>query len=351
MPFRFVVGCILVPGALLAVVSGCQDAPSSPAGSHASGAASVAGKTGESAVGARTFRIAVIPKGTTHEFWKSVHAGAANAAKELGDVEITWKGPQLETDRETQISVMQSFITSRFDGICLAPNDSQALVEYVNEAAQQKIPVVIFDSGLDDESKIVSYVATDNIKCGALAARRLAEVLHGKGNVILLRYLPGSDSTARREEGFLDALKKEFPAIKILSDDQYAGATPEESLTKATQLLNKYKGEVNGIFAVCEPNASGTLGALEQTEQDGQVAFIAFDPNADLLRALAAKKVSGIIVQDPVKMGYEAVMTMVKHLKGEKVPKRIDTGEYVATPENMSEPRMKQLLHPQQFED
>ncbi|HET6328334.1 MAG TPA: substrate-binding domain-containing protein [Planctomycetaceae bacterium] len=311
-----------------------------------SGGQSSTGKSG----GAR-YRIAVIPKGTTHEFWRAVHAGAAKAAKELGDTEILWKGPQLESDREGQIAVMQGFITKHVNGICLAPNDSQALLEYVDQAVQEKIPVVVFDSGLKDESKTVTFVATDNYKGGVLAARRMGEVLHGQGNAILLRYFPGSESTERREQGFLETMQKEFPKIVILSSDQYSGTTPEESLTKATQVLSKYKKDVNGLFAVCEPNATGSLRALEQTELDGKVAFIAFDPNDALIRGLAAKKVEGIVLQDPVKMGYEAVMSMHKHLQGEKVPKRIDTGSTVATPENMSEPRIQQLLKPDQYQD
>jgi ribose transport system substrate-binding protein len=176
-------------------------------------------------------------------------------------------------------------------------------------------------------------------------------VLHGKGNVILLRYFQGSESTERREEGFLATLKKEFPNITVISSDQYSGTTPEESMTKATQILNKFKTQVNGIFAVCEPNATGTLHALEETELDGKVAFVAFDPNSDLVRGLSAKKVSGIVLQDPVKIGYDAVMAVHKRLKGEKVPKRINTGETVATPENFSDPRIQKLLHPQQFQE
>lgn len=251
MPFR-----LLGVGLLLVLAAGCQEGSSSGSASQP-GAAPAA----KEAAGSRKLRIAVIPKGTTHEFWKSVHAGAANAAKELGDVEILWKGPLLESDRETQIQVMQGFITTKVDGICLAPNDSQALVEYVNEAVQEKIPVVIFDSGIDDQSKIVSFVATDNYQGGVLAARRIAEVLHNKGNVILLRYYQGSESTERREAGYLDTLKKEFPNIKVISSDQYSGTTPEDSLGKATQILNQFKKEVNGIFAVCEPNATGTFRA------------------------------------------------------------------------------------------
>jgi ribose transport system substrate-binding protein len=123
------------------------------------------------------YRIAVIPKGTTHEFWKSVHAGAAQAAKEAGNVEILWKGPLLENDADGQINVVQEFITRGVDGLVLAPLDSQALVAPVKDAQQQGIPTVIFDSGLADESIIVSYVATDNYHGGALAARRIAEVL------------------------------------------------------------------------------------------------------------------------------------------------------------------------------
>ena len=326
-----VLGC-----AVLFLTAGCD-----------SGSQSATGKAG----GGLRYRIAVIPKGTTHEFWRAVHAGADKAAKELGDTEIFWKGSQLESDREGQIAVMQGFITKHVDGICLAPNDSQALVEYVDQAVQEKIPVVVFDSGLKDESKIVTFVATDNYKGGVLAARRMAEVLHGKGNAILLRYFPGSESTERREQGFLETMQKEFPKIVILSSDQYSGTTPEESLNKATQVLSKYKKDVNGLFAVCEPNATGCLRAIEETELDGKVCFVAFDPNAALIRGLSAKKVQGIVLQDPVKMGYEAVMSMHKHLQGEKVPKRIDTGSTVATPENMSEARIQQLLKPDQFQD
>jgi ribose transport system substrate-binding protein len=299
--------------------------------------------------GAKTYRIAVIPKGTTHEFWKSVHYGAEQAAKELGNVEVLWKGPILERDREGQIQVVQDFIVQRVDGICLAPLDSQALVEYVDEAVEKGVPVVIFDSGLDKEDKIVSYVATDNFKGGELAAHRLAEAMGKTGNAILLRYTQGSDSTTQREEGFLAGLAREYPQIKVISSNEYAGTLPEEALEKGQQVLQKHRDEVNGIFAVCEPNATGVLGALSELNLAGKVKFVAFDPNTPLVNGLSDGKVDGIVLQDPVHMGYTAVMTMVTYLKGEPVEKRISTGEHVATPENMNEERMHQLLHPKQF--
>jgi ribose transport system substrate-binding protein len=291
----------------------------------------------------------VIPKGTTHEFWKSVHAGAENAAKELGNVEIFWKGSHLESDGDGQISVVQDFITQKVDGICLAPLDSQALISYVEEAKQQGIPTVIFDSALKDESSIVSYVATDNYKGGELAARRLVEAMGGKGNVILLRYNPGSESTEQREQGFLDTLKKDFPEIAILSDNEYSGTTPESSLDKAQQLLIKFRDQVNGIFAVCEPVSTGVFKALEQEGLSGKVKFVGFDPSRQLTQAMRDGKMDGIVLQDPVRIGHDAVIALLKHIDGQTVEKRISTGEYVATPANMDEPQMHKLLNPQHF--
>jgi ribose transport system substrate-binding protein len=299
--------------------------------------------------GKKKYRIAVIPKGTTHEFWKSVHAGAANAARELGNVEVIWKGPLLEDDRDGQISVVQDFVTRKVDGICLAPLDSQALVKYVQEAKQEGIPTVIFDSALDDESDIVSYVATDNFKGGALAARQLGKVLEGKGGVVLMRYNPGSESTHQREEGFLATLKAEFPEVTVLSSNAYAGTTPEKALDKSQQVLIKFRDHVQGIFAVCEPNSTALLKALEQEGLAGKVKCIGFDPSPELVQAMRDGKMHGIVLQDPVKMGYDAVKTIVEHLEKKPVEKRISTGEHIATPENLDEPQMQTLLNPQQF--
>ena len=173
----------------------------------------------------------------------------------------------------------------------------------------------------------------------------------GGQGVVLLRYNPGSESTEQREKGFLETLAKEFPDIKVISSDQYAGTSPESALDKATDVLNKYQDRVTGIFAVCEPNASGVLGALENTGLAGQVKAVVFDPNPVLNKGMADGKIDGIVLQDPVAMGYLGVKTMVAHLEGDKVEKRIVTGEHVATPENMTDEAMKKLLEPAQFQD
>ena len=297
----------------------------------------------------KKYVIAVIPKAATHEFWKSVHYGAQKAADELGNVEIKWNAPAHDDNREEQVSVVQNFITKHVDGICLAPIDSGSLVGVVKQAKEADIPVVIFDSGLEDPNLYVSYVATDNHHGGKLAAEELGKRLGGKGNVIMLRYSPGSESTENREKGFLDTIAKEFPDIKVLSSDQYAGTSEQSALDKSQSLLQKFGKDVNGIFAVNESSAAGMMKALVDEGLAGKVAYIGFDSSDRMVKALQDGNIQAIVLQDPVNMGYQSVKAMVAHLKGEQVEKRIPTGEAIATKENMNEQKTHDLLNPQQF--
>ncbi len=216
----------------------------------------------------KRWRVMVIPKGTTHQFWETIHAGAKKAADALGNVEVIWLGPQKEDDRTLQIQLVQNAIAKGVDGIVLAPLDSKALVKPVEEAIDKGIPVVIIDSGLDS-SRVVSYVATDNYHGGVLAARRLGELLHGEGKLILLRYAVGSESTEQRERGFTDTIAKEFPKLTYLSQDEYAGPTSDSAQQKAQNLVTRYRGQVDGIFC---PNESSTTGMLRALEGAGMVA-------------------------------------------------------------------------------
>jgi ABC-type sugar transport system substrate-binding protein len=172
----------------------------------------------------------------------------------------------------------------------------------------------------------------------------------GESGVVLLRYNPGSESTEQREKGFLDTLAKEYPEIKVISSDQYAGTTAESALDKASDILNRFGDRVTGIFAVNELNGDGLLGALENAGVAGKVKAVAFDPNPALNKALAEDKLHGIVLQDPVAMGYLAVKTMIDHLEGREVETRVFTGEHVATRENMNDESMIKLLHPKQFQ-
>ena len=210
----------------------------------------------------KKWQVMVIPKGTTHEFWQSVHAGASEAAEELGNVEIIWNGPQREDDRTDQIKLVQSAVATGVDGIVIAPLDARALVEPVEQAIARGIAVVIIDSALES-GKISSFVATDNYHGGVLAAQRLGRLLHGEGKIILLRYAVGSASTDDRERGFVETMKKEFPKIVFLSDDQYAGATSDLAQQKALNLLTRFRGQFDGVFCSNESSAVGMLRALE----------------------------------------------------------------------------------------
>ncbi len=273
--------------------------------------------------GKKKLTIAVIPKGTSHEFWKSIHAGAIKAAKELSstgsEVEVIWKGPLREDDR--------------------------ALARPVEEAKSAGVPAVIIDSALQSNS-IVSFVATDNRKGGVLAADRLGELLGGKGKVILLRYAEGSASTTDREEGFLSEMKQKYPGIELISTDQYAGATRDTAKRSSENLLNRFGDDVQGIFTPNESSTAGMLSALQDIGKAGKLMFVGFDTSQMFIDAMRAKQLHGIVVQNPFNMGYLGVRTMVESLQGKTVEKRIDTGVNMITLDNLDTPESQALLHP-----
>jgi ribose transport system substrate-binding protein len=295
-----------------------------------------------------TMTIAVIPKGTSHVFWQSIHAGAEKAAQELG-VRIIWRGPLREDERASQISEVEGFITRGVSGIVLAPLDDSALVAPVADAVRAKIPVVIIDSALKS-ADYVSFVATDNRRGGRLAGEALANLLPNGGKIVMIRYAEGSASTTEREEGFLEAIgaRQNF---MTLSANQYGGADVEGAYKKSEAVLNRYKAAdgtlaVDGIFAPNESVTHAMMRVLEDNAWAGKVKFIGFDASDTLVKGLSDGHIDGLVVQDPVKMGYLGVKTVVAHLKGEPVETRIDTGVQLVTRGTMNDPAVKELLHP-----
>lgn len=299
--------------------------------------------------GKKKLTIAVIPKGTTHEFWKSIHAGSNKAASELTaqgtEVDVIWKGPLREDDREQQIQVVEGFAAQGVSGIVLAPLDDRALVRPVADARRAGVPTVIIDSGLQSD-EFVSFVATDNRKGGSLAADRMGQLLNGKGKVLVLRYAEGSASTSEREQGFLDQIKAKYPEIELVSTDQYAGATRDTAKRASENLLNRFGDQVQGIFTPNESSTAGMLLALQDIGKAGKVSFVGFDVSQTFIDAMNAGQLHGIVVQNPFNMGYLGVRTMVDNLLGRTVEKKIDTGVMLVTKENMESPEVKTLLHP-----
>jgi len=293
--------------------------------------------------------IAVIPKGTTHEFWKSIHAGAVQASQELSaqgqPVTIIWKGPLREDDREQQVQVVEGFLSQGVQGIVLAPLDNVALVRPVEEARRAGVPTVIIDSGLETDST-VSFVATDNYKGGQMAADRLGVLLNNRGAVLLLRYAEGSASTTERERGFLEQLKAKYPGIRVVSSDQYAGPTRETAKRASENLLNRFGSGLQGIFTVNESSTIGMLLALQDIGLAGKVRFVGFDASAILLDAIKAQQLDGIVVQNPMRMGYLGVKTMADYLRGKPVERRIDTGVMLVTGANLDSAATQEVIHP-----
>ena len=288
-------------------------------------------------------QIAVIPKGTTHEFWNSVKAGAEQAGRDL-DVRAIWKGPLNENDRARQREIVEEFVADRVSGIVLAPLDKEALLGPVQSANQQHIPVVIIDSALDGQvgKDFVSFVATDNYKGGQMGGDELARLLNNKGKVVLLRYAVGSASTEEREKGFLDAIARHAD-LRVISSDRYGQATADTAKTAAMNMLDILR-EADGIFCPNESTAQGMVLALRSAGLAGKVKLVGFDPSTALVDALQKNEIDAIVAQDPYKIGYEGVKAIVQHIRGQTVPPRIDTGVRLVTRENLNSPEIQSLL-------
>ena len=285
--------------------------------------------------------IAVIPKGSTHEFWKAIHAGALDASQ-VTNVDIIWKGPAKEDDREEQIQTVESFIAAGVDAIVLAPLDDRALLMPVREANEVGIPTVIVDSALEG-SEHISFVATDNFQGGVIGAELVGELLGNSGKLIMVRCMEGAASSTKREEGFITTIRSRFPGIEILSDNQYAGATTENAYQTCENLLNRF-GDVEAIFTPNESSTFGCLRALQDYDLAEKVIFVGFDSSDKLIQALRDDELRGLVVQNPYRMGYDGVKTAVAYLKGQPIEQRIDTGVYMVTKENLDTPDIRKLL-------
>jgi ribose transport system substrate-binding protein len=292
-------------------------------------------------------RIAVVPKGTTHEFWKSVQAGAMQAQDESkGAVAVTYRGPEKEDDREQQVALMQNLISAKYDAIVLAPLDSRILVEPVKQAVAAHIPVVIMDSGLEGEAgkDYVTFVATDSEAGGRLAGEKMASLLPKGGKVLLLRYMEGSASTTLREKGFVDAIGK-AAGVTLVDPHRYAGATRATAQEAAENLLAA-NGDIAGVFCPNESSTFGMMLAMRSRGMLGKIAFIGFDSSAELAESLKNGEINALVLQNPIKMGHLAVQAAADALAGRTVAPRIDTGVAIVTRESMTTPEHAALLFP-----
>lgn len=291
--------------------------------------------------GTRRRRIAVIPKATSHLFWVAVHEGADAAGKEF-NVDILWNGPPAETEYSRQIQIVDSMVAQHVDGIAVAAAERKALVASVERAIAANIPVTVFDSGIDTDV-YTSYVATDNVEGGRQAARLLAEMLGGKGTAALVMHAPGSASTMDRESGFKEVIGRDFPQIRVVAE-LYGMSDPAKSRAAAENILTAHP-MLNGMFASSEPSSVGSALAINSRGMSDKVSLVAFDSSAAMVEDLRTGSIDGMVVQDPHKMGYEAVHTVVQKLNGETPPKRMDLQAAVITRKDLDKPDVRKLLN------
>ncbi|MBN1845927.1 MAG: substrate-binding domain-containing protein [Sedimentisphaerales bacterium] len=289
-------------------------------------------------------RIAVIPKATNSVFWEAVHSGARAAAEE-NKVEIQWIGPDIETDREKQIQIIEDAIVQQASGIILAPNDAKALVPVVEKIADRGIPCVIIDSGIETK-RYNSFLATDNYNGGVLAAQRMAEILQGKGMILIVEWTPNSASTDKRVKGFRDTLAKDYPEICEAASKYPNPPTVEQSLQATEDLLQNHP-DIDGIFACNDTTTIGAMRAVKNHERADAIKIVGFDAGEILVDALQNGDVDSLVVQNPYRMGYDGVKTILKILKKESVPVYQDTGVTVVTQANRQNPDIQQLLDSQ----
>lgn len=285
-------------------------------------------------------RIGVIPMGRSHLYWQSIHAGAVAAARELG-VEIIWNGPATETDYSGQLQIADAMINQRADAIAIAPIDRTAMVSVVERAAREKIPVVIFDSGINTQN-FVSQVSTDNYRGGVLGAERIGKILNGKGKVAMVAVQPGSASTMLREQGFEDTIHKSFPEIQIV-DKRYGMADFAQSLQVAENMLTAHP-DLDAFFA---SNESSTVGASQALKgRKTRVLLVGFDSSPTLLQDLQSGLIDSLVVQDPFRMGYESVQAAVKKLSGGTPEKIQNLPPLLVSKENLNDPAVQTQLKP-----
>jgi ribose transport system substrate-binding protein len=293
----------------------------------------------------KKLKIAVVPKGTTHQFWQTIRAGAEAAGNDPSiNAEILFNGPKAETDVKDQMDILDTFAAQGVDGIALAATNKKSLSPKVKELQGKNIPVVVIDSGIDPDVSL-SFIATDNVAAAGLAAQEMGRLLNGKGKVAVLSFLRGAGTSDERERGFLDGIKK-FPGITVITPPEYTDSDTNKARDKMETLLTQHP-DLAGVFASNEPNVKGAAGVLKDKKLTGKIKLVGFDASDAQITYLKDGVVQALVVQDPFKMGYEGVKALAQVArKTGAPPKRIDTGAKVVTKENMDAPEIHKLLYP-----
>jgi ribose transport system substrate-binding protein len=284
--------------------------------------------------------IPVISKGFQHQFWQAVKLGAEKAAKEF-DVDITFEGPETETQVDKQIEMLQAALGKKPAAIAFAALDSKAATPLLQKAKDGNIPIVGFDSGVDSDIPVTT-AATDNKAAAALAADKMAGFINNEGEIALVVHDQTSRTGVDRRDGFTEQIKAKYPNIKIV-DTQYGGGDQLKSTDLAKAIISAHPN-IKGIFGANEGSAIGVLNAVTELKKD-KIIVIGYDSGKQQIDAVRSGAMAGAITQNPIGIGYEAVKAAVQASKGETVAKSIDTGFYWYDKTNMDEEKIKAVLY------
>jgi ribose transport system substrate-binding protein len=329
------VSIIVVGAMLLGILAGCA-APTAPAQPAAATNAPAAAP----AAAAKPY-IPVISKGFQHQFWQAVKLGSEKAAKEF-NVDITFEGPETEAMVDKQMEMLQTAIDKKPAAICFAAVDSKAAIPLLEKAKAAGIPVIGFDSGVDSDIPL-STAATDNIAAAATAADKMAELIGGSGEVAIIAHDQTSRTGIDRVKGFTDEITSKYPNIKIVAT-QYGGGDQLKSTDLAKAIIQG-NPNLKGFFGANEGSIIGVLNGVKELQKEGKIVVIGYDSGKQQLDAIRSGTEAGAITQDPIGIGYKCVEAAVKAIKGETLPKTIDTGFHWYDKTNVDSDQIKPLLY------
>ena len=328
--------------ALTVIVGACAPAaqPAAAPTQAPAAAAKPAAAAPAGVVTADTY-IPVISKGFQHQFWQAVKLGSENAAKDL-NVKITFEGPENETQVDRQIEMLQAALDKKPQAICLAALDTKAAIPLLEKAQAAKIPIVGFDSGVDSTIPVTT-ASTDNIAAAGAAADKMAELIGNSGEVGLVVHDQTSRTGIDRRDGFVNQMKSKHPNVNIV-DIQYGGGDQLKSTDIAKAMMQAHPN-LKGFFGANEGSIVGVLNAVKETNKAGKIVVIGYDSGKQQTDAVRSGVEAGAITQDPIGIGYKCVDSAVKAIKGESLPKNIDTGFYWYDKTNIDDPKIKAVLY------
>ena len=283
--------------------------------------------------------IPLISKGFQHQFWQAVKSGAEQAAKDY-KVKVTFEGPETEAMVDKQIDMLSAALAKNPKAIGFAALDSKAAIPLLKKAQAAKIPVVAFDSGVDSDIPVTT-ATTDNKAAAALAADKMAELIGKAGEVAVVVHDQTSRTGIDRRDGFLDRMKSTYPKIKVVSV-QYGGGDHLKSTEITKSILQAYP-KLKGMFGANEGSAIGVVNGAREMKR--KIVIVGYDSGKQQKDAIRSGVMAGAITQNPVGIGYKTVEAAVKALKGEKLPKVIDTGFYWYDKSNIQDPKIAAVLY------